>query len=75
MLALDDGVLAMWPRALRAAIARTADAQGRIPARAATLLLALAQRSAEWRERSLRRDLRLADEGLADTFALAGGTE
>jgi preprotein translocase subunit SecA len=75
MLALDDAVLAAWPRALRKALAGLADAQGRVPPRMATVMLALAQRAAEWRERSLRRDLRLADEGLAENFALAGGTE
>ena len=47
----------------------------RYPRTWAIALLAGAQRTAEWRSRLLRRDLRLADQGLAETYRLAGTTE
>jgi preprotein translocase subunit SecA len=75
LLALDDAVLALWPRAVRRAAARTADAQGELPSAWTRVLLTGAQHVAEWRTRLLRRDLRLADKGLPETYRIAGSTE
>ena len=75
LLALDDAVLALWPRAVLRSAVRAADAQGELPRAWTALLLAGAQHQAEWRTRLLRRDLRLADKGLPDTYRMAGSTE
>jgi preprotein translocase subunit SecA len=75
MLALDDDLLAQWPRLLLRAAARLADAQGRLPGLLGLALLAPAQRRCEWQDRLLRRDLRLADDGLADNYRISGGVE
>jgi preprotein translocase subunit SecA len=75
LLALDDAVLALWPRGVLRGAARAADAQGELPRAWTLALLAGAQRVAEWRARLLRRDLHLADKGLPDTYRIAGSTE
>ena len=76
MLSLDDAVVAQaWPARWRAALARLADAQGELPRALIGPLVALAQRQAEWRERLLRRDLRLMDEGQIEQMAFSGRQE
>jgi preprotein translocase subunit SecA len=73
---LDDGVIAQALGARgRSALARLADAQGELPGALAVMLAALAQRQSEWRERLLRRDLRLLDEGQGEQLAFSGRQE
>ncbi len=76
LVCLDDPVIAQTlPARWRAALARRADAQGELPALLVRPLVMLAQRRAEWRERLLRRDLRLMDEGLVEQLAFSGRQE
>jgi len=75
MLALDDELMAQWPRAVLRLAARLADSRGVLPAPLALALLLPAQRRCEWQDRLVRRDLRLADDGLVDNYRLGGSLE
>ena len=80
LLALDDALLRQaWPAALLAVVARWArrrgDDPGRVPAALARPLFAIAQRRAEWRDQSQRRELRRADAQAGELYGFAGGTE
>jgi preprotein translocase subunit SecA len=80
LLALDDALLvSQWPPLLlRAAVALCtshAGEAGQVPAWCARVLFGTAQRLAEWQDRSLRRDLRHADEGAAERYGYTGGIE
>ena len=75
LVALDDALLRrIWPAWCRRAAAACAR-QGQIPALLATPLLAIAQRSAEWREGQHRKRLRQAERQLGDLYGFAGTSE
>ncbi len=88
MLALDDPLLQQMVPALllrvvqrwtSAVSARLRQAQPATPCPVPTTLAAplftIAQRAAEWRDRSHRRELQHADRAAAETYAFSGGVE
>jgi len=73
LLALDDALLtALWPAALRRAVAAFAGEGGRVPAVLARPLFAFAQRLCEWRDQRRRRELRHADQRATEAYAALG---
>ncbi|MBL8327951.1 MAG: hypothetical protein JNJ71_03795 [Rubrivivax sp.] len=79
LLSLDDAVIVQgvpgWLRRSLGRLVRAVRASGELPLACAAALHTLAQRRAEWRERLLRRDLKLIDEGQGEQLAFAGRPE
>jgi preprotein translocase subunit SecA len=76
LLALDDTLLTrQWPAPVLRAAAALSSREGLVPSWCSRPLFAVAQRLAESRDRTQRRELRRADRWAAERFGFAGGTE